>query len=98
MQRLPCTAAKVSKTLLYLLHKGWLRKFYLVHIFTTRSLVLDFPAASAYASCCLFSRSRYLLRLLIMTTQYPHPPEQSKFQQTDSYGMFNSKDTKDNIE
>lgn len=71
MQRLPCTAAKVSKTLLYLLHKGWLRKFYLVHIFSMHSLVLDFLAASAYASYCLSSRSCYLLRLLIMTTQYP---------------------------
>lgn len=69
MQRLPCTAAKVSKTLLYLLHKGWLCKIYFVHIFPC--VVLDFPAASVYASCCLFSRSCYLLWLLIMTTQYP---------------------------
>lgn len=50
MQRLPCTAAKVSKTLLYLLHKGWLCKFYLVRIFSMGSLVFDFPAASASAS------------------------------------------------
>lgn len=71
MQRLPCTAAKVSKTLLYLLHKGWLRKFYLAHIFSMHSLVSDFPANSACAPCYLFSRSSYLLWLLTMTMQYP---------------------------
>lgn len=41
-----------------------------------------------------------MLPSLAVDNDYPisNAPEQAKFQQTNSYGMFNSKDTKDNIE
>ena len=90
MQRLPCTAAKVSKTLLYLLHKGWLRNFYL-YIFFHAFSCLRFP--SWQCLCILLSVQQVTPPSLAADNDYPvsNPPVQSEFQQPLSYSMFNSK-------